>query len=137
MRQTWRKSVASLPCSRSWLERIAGAALFPIAGELQGALADGFAEGLVGREGVEPFGLRLALVSQEVNQTQGLTLRSQLQNLRPQQVVLLLGAAMKLFPACLRGSAIGTLSPLNIPQLNSTVEYFAGMTCNSGVEFAP
>ena len=47
---------------------------FPFAGELQGALADGSAEGLVGGEGVEPFGLRLALVAQEVNQTQGLTL---------------------------------------------------------------
>ena len=44
----------------------------PIAGELQGALADGFAEGLVGGDDVEPFGLRLALVAQEVNQTQGL-----------------------------------------------------------------
>ena len=51
---------------------------FPFAGELQGALADGFAEGLVGGVGVEPFGLRLALVAQEVNQTQGLTLRTQL-----------------------------------------------------------
>ena len=48
------------------------------AGELQGALADGFAEGLVCREGGEPFELRLALGSQEVNQTQCLTLRSQL-----------------------------------------------------------
>ena len=47
--------------------------LFPFAGELQGALADGGAEGSVGGDGVEPFGLRLALVSQEVNQTQGLT----------------------------------------------------------------
>ena len=36
-------------------------------------MADGFAEGLVGGEGVEPFGLRLALVSQEVKQTQRLT----------------------------------------------------------------
>ena len=53
--------------------------LFPLASELQGALADGFAEGLVRREGGEPFGLRLALVAQEVNQTQCLTLRSQLQ----------------------------------------------------------
>ena len=50
------------------------AQLLPIAGELQGALADGGAEGLVGGEGVEPFGLRLALVTLEVNQTQGLTL---------------------------------------------------------------
>ena len=40
--------------------------LLPLAGELQGALADGFAEGLVRREGGEPFGQRLALVSQEV-----------------------------------------------------------------------
>ena len=39
----------------------------PFAGELQGALADGFAEGLVRREGGEPCGLGLALVSQEVN----------------------------------------------------------------------
>ena len=50
----------------------------PIASELQGALADGVAEGLVGGEGVEPFGLRLALVSQDVKQTQGLTRSSQL-----------------------------------------------------------
>ena len=56
------------------------AGLFPIAGELQGALADPprRTEGLVRGEGGEPFGLRLALVSQEVNQTQGLTLRTQL-----------------------------------------------------------
>ena len=58
------------------------ARLFPFAGELQGALADGFAEGLVRREGGEPFGLRLALVAQEVNQTQCLTLRSQLRSPR-------------------------------------------------------
>ena len=32
---------------------------FPFAGELQGALADGFAEGPVRREGGEPLGLRL------------------------------------------------------------------------------
>ncbi len=51
--------------------------LLPFAGELQGALADGFAEGLVRREGGETFGLRVALVSQKVNQTQRLTLRSQ------------------------------------------------------------
>ena len=38
---------------RSQRER---ATLFPLAGELQGALADGFAEGLVRREGGEPFG---------------------------------------------------------------------------------
>ncbi len=77
--------MASLPCSRSWLERIAGAGLFPFAGELQGALADPprRTEGLVGGEGVEPFGLRLALVAQEVNKTQCLTLRSQLRCPRP------------------------------------------------------
>jgi len=50
--------------------------LFPLAGELQGTLADGFAGSLVRRDGVEPFGLGLAPVTQEVNQTQGLTLRS-------------------------------------------------------------
>ena len=31
--------------------------LLPVAGELQGALADWFAEGLVRRDGVEPFAL--------------------------------------------------------------------------------
>ena len=45
----------------------------PYANELPGALVEGVAEGLVRRDGVEPFGLRLALVSQEVNQTQCLT----------------------------------------------------------------
>ena len=50
----------------------------PIAGELQGALADGGAEGLVGGDGVEPFGLRFVVGSQDVKQAQGLTLRSQL-----------------------------------------------------------
>ena len=59
------------------------AGLFPIAGELQGALADGFAESLVRREGGEPCGLRVDLGSQEVNQTQRLTLRSQLRSPRP------------------------------------------------------
>ena len=52
---------------------VGSAKRLPFAGELQGALADGGAEGLVGGEGVEPFGLRLALVAQEVKQTQGLT----------------------------------------------------------------
>jgi len=51
---------------------------FPFAGKLQGALADGFAEGLVGGEGGETFGLRVDLGSLDVKQTQGLTLRSQL-----------------------------------------------------------
>ena len=41
------------------------------------------AERLVGGEGVEPFGLRLALVAQEVKQTQGLTRSLQLRRLRP------------------------------------------------------
>ena len=50
----------------------------PFAGELPGALADEFAEGLVRREGGEPFGLRVDLGSQDMKQTQGLTLRSQL-----------------------------------------------------------
>ena len=48
----------------------------PPAGELEGALADGGAERLVGGDGVEPFGLRFVVGSQEVKQTQGLTLRS-------------------------------------------------------------
>ncbi len=59
---------------------------FPFAGELQDALADGFAEGLVGGDGVEPFGLRLALVSQEVNQTQRLTRSSQRRKPRHNEV---------------------------------------------------
>ena len=52
--------------------------LFPLASELERPLPNRLAERLVGGEGVEPFGLRLALVAQEVNQTQCLTLRSQL-----------------------------------------------------------
>ena len=51
--------------------------LFPIAGELEGALADWLGEGLVRGDGGEPFALRLVLVSQPVDQTQRLTLRSQ------------------------------------------------------------
>ena len=51
--------------------------------KLQGALADAVVDGLVRGDGVEPFGLGLALVTQEVNQTQSLTLRSQLQSPRP------------------------------------------------------
>ena len=42
---------------------------FPFASELHGALADGVADRLVGRDGGEPCRLGLALVSQEVNQT--------------------------------------------------------------------
>ena len=49
-------------------------------------MADGGAEGLVGGDGVEPFGLRFVVVSQEVNQTQGLTLRSQLRKPRRNEV---------------------------------------------------
>ena len=54
--------------------------LFPFAGELEGALADGGAVDWVGGDGVEPFGLRFVVGSQEVKQTQGLTLRSQLKS---------------------------------------------------------
>ena len=46
---------------------------FPIAGELEGALADWLGEGLVRRDGVEPFALRFGLVSQPVDQTQRLS----------------------------------------------------------------
>ena len=48
----------------------------PIASELQGASADGGAEGLVRREGGETFGLRVDLGLQDVKLTLGLTLRS-------------------------------------------------------------
>ncbi len=61
-----------------WPGPLGATGLFPLAGELQGAVADGFADRLVRRDGVEPFGLGFALVTQEVNQTQCLTLRSQL-----------------------------------------------------------
>ena len=67
------------------MNAVTTSALLPFAGKLQGALADGFAEGLVRRKGGEPFGLGLALVTQEVNQTQCLTLRSQLR--RPRSCV--------------------------------------------------
>ena len=50
--------------------------LFPFAGDLEGALADGGAEGLVGGDGALPFGLRFVLGSQDVKQTQRLTIRS-------------------------------------------------------------
>ena len=49
----------------------------PIAGKLEGALADWLGEGLVCGDGGEPFALRSVLVSQPVEQTQRLTLRSQ------------------------------------------------------------
>ena len=54
----------------------------PFAGELEGALADWLGEGLVRRDGGEPFALRFGLVSQTVDQTQGLTLRSQFRSPR-------------------------------------------------------
>ena len=47
--------------------------LFPFAGELEGALADWLGEGLVRRDGGETFARGLALGSQTVEQTQGLT----------------------------------------------------------------
>ncbi len=50
------------------------AKLLPFASELQGALADGFAEDLVRREGGEPIGLRVELGSQDVMRILGLTL---------------------------------------------------------------
>ena len=53
----------------------------PFAGELEGALADWLGEGLVRRDGVEPFGRGLALGEQTVDQTQGLTLRLQFRRL--------------------------------------------------------
>ena len=67
-------------------------------------MADGFAEGLVRREGGELFGLRLALVSQEVNQTQCLTLRSQLRALG----VLWLDGARLVRPIDLADDQIGS-----------------------------
>jgi len=48
--------------------------LFPLASELERALPNRLADRLVGGDGVEPFGLRLVVVSQEVKQTQRLTL---------------------------------------------------------------
>ena len=59
--------------------------LFPLASELERPLPNSLADRLVGGEGVEPFGLRLVVVSQEVKQTQRLSLRSQLRSPRPQQ----------------------------------------------------
>jgi len=57
--------------------------LFPLASELECPLPNCLADRLVGGDGVEPFGLRLVVVSQEVNQTQRLTLCSQLRCPRP------------------------------------------------------
>ena len=62
---------------------------FPFARELDRALPNRLADRLVGGEGVEPFGLRLALVAQEVNLTQRLTLRSQRRlGLRPDPLAI-------------------------------------------------
>ncbi len=47
--------------------------LLPLASELERPLPNWLADRLVGGDGVEPFGLRFVVVSQEVNQTQGLT----------------------------------------------------------------
>ena len=47
----------------------------PLAGELQGALADRFGDGLIGGNGGETFGLGLALGTQIADQTQRFTLR--------------------------------------------------------------
>ena len=55
---------------------------FPFAGELEGALADWLGEGLVRCDGGETFDRGLALGSQDVMQTQGLTLRAQLRRSR-------------------------------------------------------
>ena len=49
----------------------------PLASELERPLPNCLADRLVGGDGVEPFGLRFVVGSQEVNQTQGFTLRSQ------------------------------------------------------------
>ena len=61
----------------------ASAGLIPRASELEGALADGFGEGWIGGNGGEPFGLGWALVTQKADQTQRLTLRSQLRTPDP------------------------------------------------------
>ena len=67
----------------------------PFASTLQRSLPNRFTDRLVGGDGVEPFGLRFAVGSQEVNQTQGLTLRSQLRCPRPSVPHLL-----RLIPIC-------------------------------------
>ena len=70
----------SIGCAKVPKLRRAGAPpkLFPFAGELEGALADRFGDGLIGGSGGEPFGFGLPLVTQKADQTQRLTLRTQL-----------------------------------------------------------
>lgn len=51
-------------------------------GELKGALTNGFGDGLIGVNGGEPFRLGLALGTQKADQTQRLTLCSQLRSMR-------------------------------------------------------
>ena len=46
--------------------------LLPLAGELEGALTDGFGDGWIGRNGGEPFGMGVALVTEKADQTQRL-----------------------------------------------------------------
>ena len=70
--------VARLGCSRQAVGTESQPTLrLPLASELERPLPNCLADRLVGGDGVEPFGLRFVVVSQEVNQTQGLTLRSQ------------------------------------------------------------
>ena len=52
---------------RTQLEASWATLSFPIAGELEGALADWLGEGLVRRDGGEPFDRGLALGSQTVD----------------------------------------------------------------------
>lgn len=52
------------------------AVLSPLAEKLQGAFKDGFADGLVGRDLVQPFGPDFALVGQEVDQAQSFVFRT-------------------------------------------------------------
>ena len=49
--------------------------MLPVAGKLQGALADWLGDGLVRRDGIEPFGRGFPIVTQEPDQTQRLPLR--------------------------------------------------------------
>ena len=75
---------ARLGCSRQTVGTESQPTLrLPLASELQRPLPNGLADRLVGGDGVEPFGLRLVVGSQEVKQTQRLTLRSQLRCPRP------------------------------------------------------
>ncbi len=78
--------------------------LFPFAGELEGALADWLGEGLVRRDGGEPFARGLALGSQTVDQTQGLALRTQFRSPRPRVPHLhrlIVACRRESFPVCI------------------------------------